>query len=115
MNRRSFLKAIAAFVGTAAVPAALVEACQIDAPIPDDWIVGLLDPAGRVLAQAHVRSLDEAMRFPMETAGTIASIFVEGGYLPARLVSPLLMADQYICVGIGTEMHITELTLTEDV
>lgn len=71
MNRRDFLKAVTALCGSAAVPAALVEACQINAPIPNDWEIKLLDINGNVVDKIFVASLDKNIVFPMYTGKPI--------------------------------------------
>ena len=63
MNRRNFLKFVAATVGAAAVPVALVEACQIDAPIPKDWTVRLLDADGNVASEMSVGNIGDYITF----------------------------------------------------
>ncbi len=110
MNRRSFLKAITAMVGAAAVPTALVAACQIDAPVPKDWSVGIIDREGAILAQTNVASLDCGMNLYVEKTGVAASIFVEGGDLPGRVVGPILMLANRICAG--DRVCITSLNLS---
>ena len=100
MNRRNFLKAITAFVGAAAIPTSLVEACQADAPIPKDWIVGLLDSNGDVFVQTKVAALDRAIEFSAVTrSGTVTHIFIEGGDLPGVVVLPITMSTQSVCSG----------------
>lgn len=90
MNRRNFLKAITAFVGAAAIPTALVEACQIDAPTPKDWLVGLLDSEGNVYAQAAVDSLKGGTLFNCTRAGTVVNAFVEcTSFGLPRMILPL--------------------------
>ena len=109
MNRRNFLKAIAAMVGAAGVPVALVEACQIDAPVPKDWIVALLDRNGNVLAKSNVTSLDYEINLCVETTGVAAFFSVEGADLPGRVVGPILASTNCVCAG-GT-VCITSLKL----
>lgn len=99
MNRRNFLKAITAFVGAAAIPAALVEACQIDAPIPKDWIVGLIDSNGDVFAQIEADSF-EKVTFPAFTrSGTVTHGFVEGAALGGRRVIRLTQLSVSVMSG----------------
>lgn len=105
MNRRNFLKAVAAMVGAAAVPVALVEACQIDAPIPKDWIVGLLDIDGNVFAQMEADSF-EKVTFPTFTrAGTVTHGFVDGAALGGRKV--ILLKQMAISVFAGDTIILT--------
>ena len=113
MNRRNFLKAVAAMVGSAAVPVALVEACQIDAPIPKDWIVGLLDNFGKVFAQTKVAALDKAIEFGAVTrSGTVTHIFIEGGDLPGVVISPLTMSTA--TVSSGDSIFISHISLKQE-
>ncbi len=98
MNRRNFLKSLAAFVGAAAVPQAVVQACQIDAPVPKDWIVGLLDGFGNVFAQMEADSF-EKVTFPVFTkAGVVTHGLVDGAALGGRRVMPL-SSYKYVCAG----------------
>jgi hypothetical protein len=113
VNRRNFLKAITAFVGAAAIPTALVEACQIDAPIPKDWIVGLLDNFGNVFAQTKVAALDQVIEFGAVTrSGTVTHIFIEGGDLPGVVVSPLTMSTATVCCG--DSIFISHISLKQE-
>jgi hypothetical protein len=113
MNRRNFLKAITAFVGAAAVPVALVEACQIDAPIPKDWIVGLLDSNGDVFAQTKVAALDRGIEFGAVTrTGTVTHIFIEGGDLPGVVISPITMSTATVCSG--DSIFISHISLKQE-
>lgn len=99
MNRRNFLKALAATFGSAAIPATLVEACQIDAPIPKDWIVGLLDIDGNVFAQMEADSF-ENVTFPVFTRpGVVTHGFVDGAELGGRRVIPLNQKAIYVLAG----------------
>ena len=108
MNRRNFLKAITAFVGAAAVPTALVEACQIDAPIPKDWIVGLLDIDGNVFSRVAVESLESSIIFPESSnSGTVASFFVEG-----KGITGAFLRSVYISPGIT--VSISGITISEE-
>jgi hypothetical protein len=113
MNRRNFLKSVAAMVGLAVLPAALVEACQIDAPIPNDWIVGLLDSNGDVFAQTKVAALDQAIEFGAVTrTGTVTHIFIEGGDLPGVVISPLTMSTATVCSG--DSIFISSISLKQE-
>lgn len=112
MNRRGFLKAISCLVGAAAVPTALVAACQIDAPVPKDWIVGLLDIDGNVYAQAWVGSLGESITFPTATrTAVLTEFFVEGGDLPKRVVGKL---NPHMLMSAGITATISDIALTVD-
>ena len=114
MNRRNFLKAVTAMVVAAAVPAALVEACQIDAPIPKDWIVGLLDSNGDVFAQMEADSF-EKVTFPAFTkAGVVTHGFVDGAALGGRRVM-LLTSYKYVCAGdtIILTTHLADIELVK--
>jgi hypothetical protein len=112
VNRRNFLKAITAFVGAAAVPVALVEACQIDAPIPKDWTVGLLDIDGNVFSRVAVESLEGSIIFPeSRNSGTVTSFFVEGKGISGRVTGAFLRS-MYISPGIT--VSIGGITISEE-
>ena len=107
MNRRNFLKSLAAFVGAAAVPQAVVQARQIEAPVPKDWIVGLLDAEGNVFAQMEANWFGRVV-FPAFTrAGTVTHGFVEGKEIGRRVM--LLTATKSVCTGdsivLTTKLH----------
>ena len=110
MNRRNFLKSLAAFVGAAAVPQAVVQACQIDAPIPKDWIVGLIDSEGNEVARVGISPCDTVVFPVFVRPANIPMCFVEGEELQGRMTFPI-SRTLFVCTGDAAVLTIPDILL----